>query len=93
MTTTPTPATAAPSQALSILSVVVAAASIVFGHFFVLPITAIVLGFVARTREPQARTLSTVGIVLGFVVLFGWIAILAIGAAVFVPLAILHAIR
>jgi hypothetical protein len=92
MTTTPPPApvAATPARTLSILSLVAAVASIPLGHFFILPIAAIVLGFLARGREPLARNLSTWGIVLGFVILFGWVIVGAIAAAFWLPLAVLH---
>jgi hypothetical protein len=90
---TPTPAVYAPPRTLSILSLVAGIASIPFGHFFLLPIAAIVLGFFARSREPYARTMSTWGIVLGFVVLFGWLAVGLFALAFVAPLLILHSIH
>ena len=74
MTTTPDPVSpvAAPARTLSILSLIAACAAIPLGHIVVLPIAAIVLGFVARRREPEARTLSMWGIIVGFVLLFWW---------------------
>ncbi len=96
MTTTPSPelapapATYAPPRTLSILSLVAAIASVPLGHFFILPIAAIVLGFFARDREPWARTMSTWGIGIGFVVLFGWVIAGLIAAAIWLPLAVLH---
>jgi hypothetical protein len=96
MTTTPspeaapTPSTFAPPRTLSILSLVAAIASVPLGHFVLLPIAAIVLGFLARSREPGARTLSTWGIAIGFVLLFWWVAVGALALAFWVPLSILH---
>jgi len=96
MTSTPapdpsvTPTTFAPPRTLSILSLVAAIASVPLGHFFILPLAAIVLGFIARTREPWARTLSTWGIVIGFVLLFWWVSIGLLAIAFWVPLSILH---
>jgi hypothetical protein len=92
MTTTPHPAPAAatPARTLSILSLIAAIASIPLGHIILLPIAAIVLGFIARDREPWGRNLSIWGIVLGFVILFGWILAGAIAAIVWLPFAILH---
>jgi hypothetical protein len=96
MTTTPspeaspTPNTFAPPRTLSILSLVAAIASLPLGHIVILPIAAIVLGFLARTREPAGRTLANWGIVLGFVLLFWWVAVAAFAAAVWVPLALIH---
>ncbi|HEX4442245.1 MAG TPA: hypothetical protein VHZ81_01620 [Galbitalea sp.] len=92
MTTTPNPVSpvATPARTLSILSLVAACAAIPLGHIIILPIVAIVLGFIARQREPGARTLSTWGIVVGFVLLFWWMAVWAFAAAFWLPLAILH---
>jgi hypothetical protein len=92
MTTTPSPAPAAatPARTLSILSLVAAIASIPLGHVILLPIAAIVLGFIAREREPWGRNLSIWGIVLGFVILFGWIIVGAIAAAFWLPFTFLH---
>jgi hypothetical protein len=90
MTSTPTPVSAAPSRTLSILSLVAAIASIPLGHLIVLPIAAIVLGFVARNREPAARTLANWGIGVGFVLLFWWIAVGALALTFLLPIALLH---
>lgn len=76
--------------ALSIFSLVAGAASILFGQTFFLPIAAIVVGFIARRREPNGHTMSTIGIILGFVMLFGWALLLLVGASFFVPLALFH---
>jgi hypothetical protein len=96
MTTTPSPdvspapAAFAPPRTLSILSLVAAIASVPLGHFFILPIAAIVLGFFARSREPWARTMSTWGIAIGFVILFWWVAVALFAVAFWLPLALLH---
>jgi hypothetical protein len=106
MTSTPTPDTAAtststaptstastvygPPRTLSILSLVAAIASVPLGHFIVLPIAAIVLGFFARSREPWARTMSTWGIALGFVILFWWVAAGLFALTFWLPLSLLH---
>ena len=74
----------APSQTLSVLALVLGIVSLVFGQTFFLPVAAIVLGFLARTREPASRTMGTWGIVLGFVSLFGWLLLL-IPLAIFTP--------
>jgi hypothetical protein len=96
MTTTPSPDVSpaptalAPPRTLSILSLVAAIASVPLGHFFILPIAAIVLGFLARGREPWARTMSTWGIAIGFVILFWWVAVALFAVAFWLPLALLH---
>lgn len=96
MTTTPesTPTTTAvaPSRALSIISLVAACASIPLGHLVVLPLAAIILGFIARQREPQGRLLSTWGIVVGFVLLFWWLIVGAIAASFWVPVWFVHSV-
>ena len=74
------------NRLLGILSLVGGLASIVFGQTIVLPIATIVLGFIARRREPDSRTMATWGIVLGFLALFGWVAILIVSVAVAAPL-------
>jgi hypothetical protein len=65
-----------PPQTLSILSLIAGISSLVFGLTFVVPVGAIVLGFLARTREPASRSMANWGIVLGFVSLFGWLLLL-----------------
>jgi hypothetical protein len=89
----PTPTSYAPPRTLSILSLVAAIASVPLGHFLILPIAAIVLGFFARSREPWARTMSTWGIAIGFVVLFWW-AVAGLFALMFwLPLSLLHVLH
>jgi hypothetical protein len=74
-----------PSQTLSILSLVAGIASLIFGQTFIVPVAAIVLGFLARTREPASRTMSTWGIVLGFVSMFGWLVVILISLIIAAP--------
>ncbi|MET1082272.1 MAG: DUF4190 domain-containing protein [Burkholderiales bacterium] len=74
-----------PTQTLSILSLVSGIGSLAFGLTFIVPIAAIVLGFLARTREPAGRTMSTWGIVLGFVSLFGWVVVGLISLIIAAP--------
>ena len=90
MTTESTPAATTAPKTLSILSLVAGVAAIPLGHLFVLPIAAIVLGFVARDREPAGRSLANWGIGLGFVLLFWWVLVGALAVSFFVPLAFLH---
>jgi hypothetical protein len=87
---TPSPAVSTQPRTLSILSLVAAIVSIPLGHFVILPIAAIVLGFLARGREPWARTMSTWGIVLGFVILFWWVLVGLLAAIVWLPLVLVH---
>jgi hypothetical protein len=90
MTTTPTPLASAPSRTLSVLSLVAAIASIPLGHLIVLPVAAIILGFIARNREPSGRTLANWGIGLGFALLFWWVAVGALALTFWLPLTLLH---
>jgi len=82
---------AAPSASVtngfSISSLVLGIASIPTG-LALAGIAAIVLGFVARSREPQGRTMANWGIALGFVGLFGWLIFAIIGFAFFAPFAL-----
>ena len=85
-TTTPavSPVTTA-ERTLSIVALVLAGVSLVFGYTFLVPAAAIVLGFIAHRREPAGRTMATWSIVLGFVAIFGWIIVAALGFAAFAP--------
>lgn len=84
----PNPAAApAASNGFSISSLVLGIASIPTG-LAVAGIVAIVLGFVARSREPQSRTMANWGIILGFVGVFGWLIFAIIGFAFFAPFAL-----
>ena len=90
MTTETTSAAAAAPKTLSILSLIAGVAAIPLGHLFVLPIAAIVLGIIARGREPEGRVLANWGIGLGTVLLFWWVLVGALAVTFFVPLALLH---
>ncbi len=81
------PSTSAASNGFSVSSLVLGIVSIPTG-LAVAGIVAIVLGFVGRSREPQARTLSTWGIVLGFVGVFGWVVFALLGIAFAAPFAL-----
>jgi hypothetical protein len=80
-----TPASA--SNGFSIASLVLGIASIPTG-WAIAGILAIVFGFLARSREPQGRTMSTWGIVLGFVGTFGWLIFAILGFAIAAPFAL-----
>ncbi|GMA29310.1 DUF4190 domain-containing protein [Arenivirga flava] len=67
--------TVAPSRGLSIASLVVALASVLFGWTFIAPIAAFVLGIMGLRREPEGRGLAWAGIVVSALVLFGWVLI------------------
>jgi hypothetical protein len=79
------PLTAAPTQTLSIVSLVLGLSSIVFGLTFLVPVAAIVVGLVARGREPAGKTLATWGIVTGAVMLAGAFLIGVLGLAFLAP--------
>ena len=92
LTATPTtastpaaPQSATDSQVLSILALVSALSGILFGLVFPLSIVAIVLGILALSREPRARTIAIWGIVLG--ALPGALAVIGItlAAAFLIP--------
>jgi hypothetical protein len=77
-----TPATT--TNGFSITALVLGIAGIALGQWL-LSIAAIVLGFVARNREPGARLMANWGLVLGFVGAFGGILFGIIGFAAFAP--------
>ena len=79
--------TASSKKTMAILSLVFGAVSIVFSLFLpilwiLLAIAGVILGFMSRKREPQARTLSLVGIILSFVGIAANIASMILGAIV-----------
>jgi F0F1-type ATP synthase membrane subunit c/vacuolar-type H+-ATPase subunit K len=84
-TTASVPATTT-TNGLSIASLVLAIAGIAAGFWFA-SVAAIVVGFMARTREPQSRTMANWGLVLGFVGAFWWVAVGVVGLAVLAPFA------
>jgi F0F1-type ATP synthase membrane subunit c/vacuolar-type H+-ATPase subunit K len=84
-TTASVPATTT-TNGLSIASLVLGIAGIVTGFWFA-AVAAIVLGFMARTREPQSRMMANWGLVLGFVGAFWWVAVGIVGLAVLAPFA------
>lgn len=77
----PTPQ-ATPVRTLSIVSIVLGAASVLLGYTFLVPIAAIVVGVLGYQREPASRALSVWGIVLGAVMTVGW-AFAGLGALLF----------
>ncbi len=89
----PSPAVSSSPRTLSILSLVAAIASVPLGHFIILPVAAIILGFLARSREPWARSFSTWGITLGFILLFWWVLAGLLALMVWLPLAVLHVVH
>jgi hypothetical protein len=91
MTTTEAPAaTAAPTsiaadRTLSTLALIAGIVSVVFGQTLFVPIAAIVLGYLGYRREPAGRAFAIWGMVLGAVMLFGWMLLAIAGALFFLP--------
>lgn len=91
MTTTEAPAaTAAPTsiaadRTLSTLALIAGIVSVVFGQTLFVPIAAIVLGILGYRREPSGRVFATWGVVLGAVMLFGWMLLAIVGALFVLP--------
>lgn len=94
MTTTEAPAaTAAPTttawaqdRLLSTLALIAGIVAIVFGQTFFVPVAAMVLGVLGYRREPAGRAFAVWGIVLGGLMLFGWILLAIYGVVVAAPL-------
>jgi hypothetical protein len=84
-TTASVPATTT-TNGLSIAALVLGIAGIVAGFWFA-SVAAIVLGFMARTREPQSRLMANWGLALGFVGAFWWVAVGILGLAFLAPVA------
>lgn len=75
------------SNGFSIASFVLGIVSIPTG-WFAAGILAIIFGFLARSREPQGRTMSAWGIALGFVGTFGWLIFAILGFLIAAPFAL-----
>ena len=94
MTTTEAPAaTAAPTtpawtqdRVLSTLALIAGIVSVVFGQTFFVPVAAMVLGVLGYRREPAGRAFAVWGIVLGGVMLFGWMLLAIYGVVFAAPL-------
>jgi hypothetical protein len=74
------------SRLFSILSFAGGIASLIFGQTVILPLAAIIIGHIARRREPDGRTFSTWGLVLSYLSLFGWLAVIIIGIVIAAPI-------
>lgn len=83
----PAPAPIAGTNGFSITALVLGITGIALGQGL-LSIGAIVFGFVARGREPQARLMANWGLVLGFVGTFGGLLLALWGFAAFLPFAL-----
>jgi len=60
--------------------------SVVFGQTFFVPVAAMVLGVLGYRREPAGRAFAVWGIVLGGVMLFGWMLLAIYGVVFAAPL-------
>ncbi|MFF1574046.1 hypothetical protein ACFVWR_14990 [Leifsonia sp. NPDC058292] len=76
----PAPIAQPESRALSVTSLVLGLASIVFSWTFFAPVIGLVVGILALTREPASKTMAVWGIVLNAVMLAGaiFVALLAV---------------
>lgn len=62
----------APRRGLSLASMIVGLASILFGFTMLAPAVAVVLGILGLRREPAARGMAITGVVLGGILFLGW---------------------
>jgi hypothetical protein len=85
MTTTLPAATAAPVRTLSIVSLALGAASLVFGFTFFVPLAGVIVGVLGYRQEREARALSVWGIVLSALAVFGWVLVAILGLAAVGP--------
>lgn len=81
------PAPIASTGAFSITALVLGITGIALGQGL-LSIGAIVFGFVARSKEPQARLMANWGLVLGLIGTFGGFLLAIWGFAAFLPFAL-----
>jgi hypothetical protein len=86
-TTTAPAAPVAQSSTYSVLGLVLSIVSIPTG-MGAFAIAGVILGFIARSKEPASVTTANWAIVVGLVSLFGWIILGAIGFAMFAPFAL-----
>jgi hypothetical protein len=78
-------AAGASDRILGVLSFAGGIASLILGQTIILPIAAIILGHLARRREPAGRTFGTWGIALGYFALFGWLVVIIVGIVIAAP--------
>jgi hypothetical protein len=77
----------ATSNTYSVLGLVLSILSIPLG-MGPLAIAGVVLGFLARTREPASVTTANWAIVVGLFSLFGWVLLAIAGVVLFAPFAL-----
>lgn len=75
------------SNTYSVLGLVLSILSIPTG-MGPLAIAGIILGFIARGKEPAAVTTANWAIIVGLLSLFGWIILAVIGFVMFAPFAL-----
>lgn len=80
-------APATESSTYSVLGLVLSIISIPTG-MAPFAIAGVVLGFIARSKEPASVTTANWAIVVGLLSLFGWIILGVIGFAMFAPFAL-----
>lgn len=72
----------APPRGLSIASMVLGIASVLFGWTVVVPLTGVVLGIVGIRKEPAGKAMAITGLVLNGLALSVWVVLLLILVAV-----------
>ncbi len=72
----------APPRGLSIASMVLGIASVLFGWTVVVPLTGVVLGIVGIRKEPAGKAMAITGLVLNGLALSVWVILLLILVAV-----------
>jgi hypothetical protein len=82
-----TTAPAAGSNTYSVLGLVLSILSIPTG-MGPLAIAGIILGYIARGKEPASVTTANWAIIVGLLSLFGWIILAVIGFVLFAPFAL-----
>jgi hypothetical protein len=85
-TTSATVTPATESSTYSVLGLVLSIVSIPTG-MGPLAIAGVILGFIARGKEPASVTTANWAIVVGLVSLFGWVILAVIGFTLFAPFA------
>jgi hypothetical protein len=84
--TAPATAPAAESSTYSVLGLVLSIVSIPTG-MGPLAIAGVILGFIARGKEPASVTTANWAIIIGLLSLFGWVILAVVGFTLFAPFA------
>jgi len=80
------------SRTMSVLALSLGIASFFFAQSVVVPLAAVIFGVFGLRDEPTGRNFSIWGIVLACVATFGWVILLAAGALLFLPLAVISSL-